>query len=141
MTHISAVPDDVTVVLIAMTYLLVKHLFADFLLQTETQRRTKGDYGASGGLTHALTHIILTAPVFFFLPAIGPGAIAVLLAGEFALHYHIDWTKEQLLRRNNWSLTDYAFWWALGVDQLAHGLTYVALIWLAFFVAGGVTPA
>lgn len=139
MTHTTTVPGDVTVVLLAMTYLLIKHLFADFLLQTEIQRRTKGNYGAGGGLAHALTHIVLTAPVFFILPAIGAGPVALLLAGEFALHYHIDWTKEQLLRRNNWALTDQAFWWALGIDQLAHGLTYVALIWLAFFLATGST--
>lgn len=137
MTQSTAVPPDVAAVLLAMTYLLIKHLFADFLFQTERQRLTKGNYGALGGLTHALTHIVLTAPVFLLLPPIGIAAIALLLAGEFALHYHIDWSKEQLLRRNRWSLTDQAFWWALGTDQLAHGLSYVALIWLAFFLAPG----
>lgn len=50
----TAVEGDVRVVLLAMAYLLIKHCIADFLLQTENQRLTKGDYGAIGGITHAL---------------------------------------------------------------------------------------
>ena len=138
MIRLAAIPGDVITVLAAITYLLVKHLFADFLLQTEHQRLTKGIYGASGGLTHALTHAVLTAPVFLILAPIGALVITALLFSEFVLHYHIDWTKEQFLRHNQWTPKHYAFWWALGIDQLAHGLTYIALIWLAFsFSIGG----
>lgn len=141
MAQLAAVPAEVTTVLVAMTYLLVKHLFADFLFQTEAQRRTKGNYGETGGLTHALTHIVLTVPVFYLLPEIGVGAVALLLAGEFALHYHIDWSKEQFVRRQKLTLTDRAFWWALGADQLAHGLSYIILIWLTFLLSLGTLPA
>ena len=127
-----AVAGDVRIVLLGIAYLLVKHCVADFLLQTEYQRRTKGDYGAVGGITHAATHIALTEPAFLFPPPIGLGAIAALLTGEFTIHYHLDWTKDQMVRRNGWTSHDTPFWWALGIDQLGHGLTYVALIWLAF---------
>ncbi len=132
-------PDQIggeaAMVLLAMAYLLVKHAAADFILQTETQRREKGIYGATGGLTHSLTHIALTAPVFSLLPAAAPGIILALLATEFVLHYHIDWTKEQIVRRNDWTSRDTPFWWALGIDQLLHGLTYVGLVWLALGLA------
>ncbi len=131
---------DVRIVLIAMAYLMVKHCIADFLLQTENQRRTKGDYGAIGGITHALTHIALTLPVFLILPSVGLGAIAALLTGEFSVHYHLDWFKEQTVLRNAWTSKDTPFWWALGLDQLGHGLTYVALLWLAFSLVSGVSP-
>lgn len=127
-----AVTADVRIVLLGIAYLMIKHCVADFLLQTEYQRRTKGDYGAVGGITHAATHGALTAPVFLILPPIGFGAMAALLTGEFTIHYHLDWIKDQLVRRNGWTSHDTPFWWALGVDQLGHGLTYVALIWLAF---------
>ena len=130
-----AVAGDVRIVLLGIAYLMIKHCIADFLLQTEYQRRTKGDYGAVGGITHAATHVALTAPVFLFLPPIGAGAIAALLAGEFTIHYHLDWTKDQVVRRTAWTSHDTPFWWALGLDQLGHGLTYVALIWLAFSLA------
>lgn len=133
----TAVVGDVRIVLVAMAYLLIKHCAADFLLQTENQRRTKGDYGAVGGITHAATHILLTAPVFLFLPEIGIGAVTALLAGEFVVHYHLDWAKDQAVRRYGWTSHDTPFWWALGIDQLGHGLTYVALIWLAFSLSAG----
>ncbi len=126
---------EAAMVLLAMAYLLVKHAAADFILQTESQRREKGVYGATGGLTHSLTHIVLTVPVFAFLPATGPAIVAALLAAEFVLHYHIDWTKEQIVRRNDWTSRDTPFWWALGIDQLLHGLTYVGLVWLALGLA------
>ncbi len=53
------------------------------------------------------------------------GAIAL---GEFVLHYHIDWAKEQITRRNSWTPQNSGFWHALGTDQLLHGLTYLAIV-------------
>lgn len=142
MTNVTtAYVGDIRIVLVAMAYLLIKHCLADFLLQTEFQRRTKGDYAALGGITHALTHIALTAPVFLLLPPVGAGGIAALLLGEFAIHYHLDWSKEQAVRRNGWTLRDRPFWWALGLDQLGHALTYIGLLWLAFSLTTGVLAA
>lgn len=123
--------SDSQLVLAAMALLLVKHALADFLLQTANQRATKGIYGALGGLTHSATHIALTAPVLLLFPRLGLSGAALLLAGEFALHYHLDWTKDQVVRRNAWTSHDTPFWWALGLDQLMHGLTYVGIVWLA----------
>jgi len=116
--------------LAAITYLLVKHTVADFILQTDLIFRQKGSYGASGGLLHALIHILLTAPVFLIFPGGSAGLAAALLTAEFVLHYHIDWTKEQILRREGWTTKDTYFWWALGIDQLLHGLCYVAILWI-----------
>ena len=113
--------------LAAITYLLVKHAIADFILQTDQIFRQKGSYGAPGGLWHALIHILLTAPVFLLFPGGGPGLAAVLLAGEFVVHYHIDWTKERWLRAGGYTTSDGAYWRIYGTDQLAHQLTYVAI--------------
>jgi Protein of unknown function (DUF3307) len=128
---------EAAMVLSAMAYLLIKHAVADFILQTEAQRREKGNYGATGGLTHSLTHIALTTPVFAFLPPAATGIVATLLAAEFVLHYHIDWAKEQIVRKNAWTSHDTPFWWAIGIDQLLHGLSYAGLIWLALGLASG----
>jgi hypothetical protein len=116
--------------LAAITYLLVKHTLADFLLQTDRIFREKGRYGATGGLQHALIHVLLTAPVFLLFPGGGPALAAFLLAAEFVVHYHIDWSKEQIVKHEGWSPNDTIFWWALGIDQLLHGLTYVAILWI-----------
>ena len=127
----AALSSGAHMILLAMAYLLVKHCIADFILQTEAQRLGKGTFGAMGGLTHCLTHVICTAPVFWILPSIPMRSAAALLAGEFAVHYHLDWGKEQFVRRNRLTTSDTWFWWALGLDQMMHGLTYVALIWLS----------
>lgn len=116
--------------LAAITYLLVKHALADFILQTDRIFREKGHYGAPGGLLHAFIHILLTAPVFWLFPGQGLALAASLLAGEFVVHYHIDWLKAQIVRRENWTTKNTQFWWALGIDQLLHGLTYVAILWI-----------
>ena len=116
--------------LAAVAYLLTKHAVADFFLQSETIYRQKGIYGAPVGLLHAFTHILLTAPVFFLFPG-GSAALAFgLLGAEFLVHYHIDWAKEQIVRHYGWRFADRQYWGALGFDQLLHGLTYVAILWV-----------
>ena len=123
--------NEANLILTALALLLVKHALADFLLQTAYQRATKGIYGALGGLTHSATHILLTAPVLLLFPAVTPSRMAAILAAEFVIHYHLDWLKDQAVKRQGWSSHDTPFWWALGLDQLMHGLTYVGIVALA----------
>jgi len=125
------VPVAVGGVLAAIAYLLVKHWVADFLLQTEYQRKTKGIYGALGGLTHVLTHVLFSAPVFLILSGVSLGRAALILSAEALFHYHLDWSKDNIVRARGWTTRDTYFWWALGMDQLLHGLTYVAMVWAA----------
>ena len=127
MPHLDATAAHL--VLLALAYLLVKHAFADFFLQTDYQRLNKGIYGHAGGLVHCAWHIALTAPVFLILPP--PSALygAAILAAEAIAHYHIDWTKERVVKANGWGLSSRYFWRAIGLDQLMHGLTYVAIVW------------
>ena len=50
-----------------------------------------------------------------------------MLVAEFVVHYHIDWVKEQVVRR--YDIREGArFWNAIGVDQLLHNLTYLAIL-------------
>lgn len=123
--------SEANLILTAMALLLIKHAVADFLLQTAYQRATKGIYGALGGLTHSASHILLTAPILLLFFQLSPGRLAAILAAEFVLHYHFDWLKDQAVKRRGWTSHDTPFWWALGLDQLMHGLTYVAIVWLA----------
>lgn len=116
-------------VLFAIGYLLLKHAIADFFLQTPYQWKNKGRYGHPGGLLHAAIHVALTAPVFLILPPVTREVGAALLAGEFVLHYHIDWLKERTLKAHGWTTANSAYWRTTGIDQLAHNLTYVAIAW------------
>lgn len=124
--------DPASLMLAALTYLAAKHMVADFVLQTPFQYKNKGKYGHEGGIQHALIHAVLSAPVFFFLPASSMFASASVLVCEFVIHYHVDWGKERVL--NKWSLSDKdrGYWYALGFDQLLHHLTYIGMVaWLS----------
>ena len=121
-------PELLSNILLAFAILTAKHTIADFFLQTPYQYMNKGIYGHPGGLLHAAIHSALTPLVYL---ALAPTSllIAILIpAGEFIVHYHIDWVKEQAGKMGEWTTDDPGFWRALGVDQFAHNLTYVAII-------------
>jgi hypothetical protein len=121
-------PNLVLLALAAVAVLMFKHAVADFYLQTKYQYLNKGRYGHPGGLIHAGIHTALTPLVYLVLlpgSLLAAGAIAV---AEFLLHYHIDWAKEQITRKNCWTPQNPGFWHALGTDQLLHGLTYLAIV-------------
>jgi hypothetical protein len=113
----------------------VKHCLFDFVFQTLYQARNKGTYGHRGGLLHSGLHVLGTAVVLiFFLPPLSV-AIAILV-GEFVVHYHIDWVKEQIMRR--WVTGQGVFFWRMmGLDQLLHQLTYIAIAAILFFEHAG----
>ena len=115
-------------VLLALAYLQVKHAVADYFLQTPYQHQNKGQYGHPGGLLHAGFHILLTLPLFYILPPTSGAVAFAILAAEFTVHYHLDWGKQLLVRHYNWTPKDARYWHAFGLDQLAHNLTYVAMI-------------
>ena len=47
------------------------------------------------------------------------------------IHYHVDWLKMNINKKYGWKADQHPeFWVLLGLDQLAHYLTYVLLIWI-----------
>jgi hypothetical protein len=121
------VTDPTAAVLVALFYFQIKHFICDYPLQTKYQIDNKGTYGHPGGFIHAGTHALFTIPVFLIMtPTFLVGALIVV--GEFLLHYHIDWAKQQLMARNGWQSADREFWWGIGADQLAHHLTYIGIV-------------
>ena len=121
-------PDLAIIILAAVSVLKLKHTAADFFLQTPHQYLNKGIYGHPGGLLHAGIHVVLTPLVYL---VIAPASLLLVLgiaAGEFLVHYHVDWLKEQIGHRNGWTAQDRCFWFALGTDQLVHGLSYLLIV-------------
>ena len=110
-------PQLAILTLAAVAVLMAKHAVADFYLQTPYQFLNKGTYGHPGGYLHAGIHAALTPFVYLVLV---PGSL-LLVAGitlaEFAVHYHVDWFKEQVMQRNGWTSQDRGFWYALGTDS------------------------
>jgi hypothetical protein len=120
--------DLTSSILLGFVILSVKHTIADYFLQTSYQYLNKGKYGHPGGLLHSALHAVLTIPVFLVLPPSSALLALAIICGEFVVHYHLDWYKEQLVKRNNLSQSDPWFWYLFGLDQLGHMLTYVAII-------------
>jgi hypothetical protein len=105
--------------------LQVKHFVFDFVLQTSYQVKNKGTYGHPGGILHSGFHAAATALVLLVLTV--PAAVLVaIVVGEFLVHYHIDWGKDQITRRFATGQNAF-FWQMIGLDQLLHQLTYLAI--------------
>lgn len=112
-----------------MTALLVKHFIFDFPFQTKRMLDDKGTYLEMGGVHHAFAHGIGTAIVFSLMGFYSlAGTLAVI---DILIHYHIDYIKVKLNKWKDLKPDNKMFWNALGADQLAHGLTYVLLVYLA----------
>jgi len=113
-------------ILLFLTLLTVKHFVFDFLYQPPYQWQNKGTYGHLGGIVHSGQHALASFAIMLFfinpLPALG------LALAELMIHYHVDWAKMNINRIKGWKAnTHNEFWISLGVDQLAHSLTYILM--------------
>jgi hypothetical protein len=115
-------------ILLGFVVLSMKHTVGDFFLQTSYQYLNKGIYGHRGGLIHSGLQALLTIPVFLVLPPSSALLAIAIIAGEFVVHYHLDWSKEQLIKRYGLTQEDPWFWHLFGLDQLCHMVTYVVII-------------
>ena len=116
--------------LIVLGLLFVKHWYVDFVNQSMDEVNSKGNYGEWLGIRHSLKHGIGTFLVFFITDL---SLVSCLFLGllDFILHYHIDWSKININRKNNYTVENPKFWMWLGLDQLAHSITYLILVYIA----------
>lgn len=113
-------------IIAGLAALQVKHFLFDFVLQRPYEFfKNKGTYGHPGGIVHAGLHAIGTIPAILIMPPSLAVGIAIVV-GEFIIHYHIDWSKEQIERR--WKTSSANHFMILGLDQLAHQMTYVLIL-------------
>lgn len=117
-----------TTVFILLILLQVKHWYVDFVNQTNVEIASKGIYGDSEGINHSVKHGIGT--MFCIVLAVGtPYIVFAALLGllDCVIHYHVDWVK------SNYGRTDMkqkSFWIDLGLDQMAHQLTYLLIAYI-----------
>lgn len=117
---------DVKVLLAVLLILQLKHFLCDFVLQTPYQFMNKGKYGHPGGIIHAGLHALTSVPIFYLIRP-GWAVAAAVVIGEFIVHYHIDWLKEQTVKRKRLKFPQAEYWWAFGADQGLHQITYLAM--------------
>lgn len=113
-------------ILFLLTLFVIKHFIADFVLQFDYMVRDKGIYGATGGLHHSMIHACFTLLILIIFCDNANVAISLAFL-DFVAHYHIDWAKMQIGKRQGYTPADNGFWFWLGFDQALHYLTYIAI--------------
>ena len=123
-----------TLTLVAL--LQVKHVIADFILQSPYIIENRRIYGHPGGLLHVAIHAVGSLAALAIVGLPGLAAMLILILGEAITHYHIDWSKDNLVASLALTPKDAGFWYAIGIDQGLHQLTYLAMAaYWAFSVA------
>ncbi len=118
--------------LLLITLLLVKHAVADFFLQRSFMFKDKHIYAGPGGITHASIHGFLTfLAVVICLPNLWLFAVLFGLVDAVA-HYHIDYVKSNWNVKTQAAPSETRYWYAFGLDQMAHSLTYVLIVYIIF---------
>lgn len=108
--------------------LLLKHFLIDWVIQTESEIQHKGEYGDIRGVSHSVKHGVGT---FLSVVPLAPQLSVPLAVFDTLVHYHIDYTKQNLAGVLNLSPKDKNFWVLIGFDQFLHSLTYLAIVTLA----------
>lgn len=114
------------VALVLLVLLQIKHWYIDFVDQDMAEVNHKGIYGHWLGIRHSVKQGICTAACVAIV--VGPAYWAAsIFTGvvDALLHYHIDWAK---MNWGNRDMQNPSFWAHLGLDQMAHQLTYIGLV-------------
>jgi hypothetical protein len=105
--------------------LLIKHFLLDFPFQTPYMLRKSQPTGWFFPLfLHAAAH---GAATFILLLFFAPTLAIPLALAEGVVHFGIDYWKAQKAKAE---FASAKFWTYLGLDQLFHNLTYVAIIFI-----------
>ena len=115
-------------VLFLLLGLVAKHFVADYMLQTAGMINGKGNLKRGGGYLHAAIHAVGTF-VVLTLFSVAAMLTAILCIFEFVVHYAIDYIKANFGEHFSSEDHPWRFWAAHGLDQLAHHLTYIAIVW------------
>lgn len=115
-------------IFLLLALLQIKHWYIDFVNQSDVEVASKGIYGDGPGINHSVKHGIGT--MFAIVAVTGTPYIAfagILAFIDFIFHYHIDWLK---MNYGNRDIKNRLFWSHLGLDQMAHQLTYLGIAYM-----------
>lgn len=121
-------PATLGTVLLLLCALQIKHMFADFYLQTPKMLSGRGEYLHVGRAQHAAVHVVGSVVVFLVFGA-PLSFILIIGALEWIVHFNIDFAKASYSDKKQLQPDQAAFWRAAGLDQCLHNLTYIAMAW------------
>lgn len=124
--HMHPAANEALVALAALCAVFaVKHLAADFLLQTNGMAR--GKERPTGWLLPLSAHVACHAALtLLILLAVAPRLWWLSLV-DVVVHLGVDRGKTLVAHRGAWRSDQPQFWWLLGFDQCLHQLTNVGL--------------
>ena len=117
-------------ILILFLLLQIKHCYADFVLQTYMQTVKKGVWLDPIGISHTTDHVwcsLVALLIFSFFVPLSAFTIILVTFAEGIIHYFVDYTKVKYGSKDN---TKPIFWTQFGLDQLAHQVTYIWMVWV-----------
>jgi hypothetical protein len=107
--------------------LQIKHWYIDFVNQDSVEVNHKGIYLNWLGVKHSIKHGLATAVCLLMITGWSYLDFCLILGViDFLLHYHIDWIK---MNYGNRDIQNPKFWNHLGLDQMAHQITYIGIAW------------
>jgi len=104
-----------------MLILTVKHVVADFFLQTTWMARGKD--AASGWLLPLTVHCLVHGVIATLLFAVLVPRLWFLGPLDFVVHFCIDRAKGFCVARFGINQEHQWFWWLIGIDQALHHVT------------------
>lgn len=114
-------------VFVLLILLQIKHWYIDFVNQSMEEVNHKGIYLKWFGVKHSLKQGLGTALCLLMVTGWGYLTFCLILGAiDFLLHYHIDWCK---MNYGNRDIQNPKFWNHLGLDQMAHQVTYIGIAW------------
>jgi hypothetical protein len=125
----------VLLVLGLLVGLEIKHFIADYLLQPAWILAGKGDVRRPGGYAHAGIHAAFSL-VLLLAFGVPFGLAVALFAAEFVVHYALDYAKIHYSAGVDMAKQPQRYWALHGADQLAHQITYVAMIFVMLQARG-----
>lgn len=111
-------------ILLSLVLLQIKHWYIDFVNQDMEEVNHKGIYLDWRGVKHSFKQGVGTVAALL-LCTVEPGWAVAMGMLDFLVHYHVDWMK---MNWGNRDITTLQFWNHLGMDQMAHQLTYIGII-------------
>lgn len=105
----------------------LKHLVAEYILQTPHIAESKIRYGSLNSFIHTLHHAFGTL-MAGLLVKFNLGLILGLVLIEAVIHYHVDWLH---MKFGAQSYKDKKYWQWTGIEQFLHQQTFILMIVLA----------
>jgi len=116
--------------IIILVALQIKHFICDYPLQTPfmLQKANKENW-VKPLLAHSTVHSVGTFIVFVFFDFNTAILLGII---DLVLHFIVDRIKASPNIGNRWGIDKPQFWWALGLDQMAHHLINILFVIILF---------